>query len=169
MTEYDNVSSLNSQLFYAAQQKNLHDIKYFLQKGANINARCRIHNVTPLIAVTIRGYTEIAMYLIEKGADIHLETHHGNTALDYAIDNLRTEIAVYLVKKGAKIMLEKKEHFIFFHLAFLHKNYDIINILVEKNEELQKIVRAWRQELDEVKKGRLENKLTTTFEMFGTL
>jgi ankyrin repeat protein len=96
----EDLGSLNSLLFYAIQRNNIFDVQYFLRLGADINARWFILDLTPLMFAITKKYFDIAKFLIDKGADVNLQTYHGNTALHYAIHY--NEFAKYLIEKGAK-------------------------------------------------------------------
>ncbi len=101
------IESLNSYLFNAILKNNIHDVKYFLHAGADINARWWLHDLTPLMLTIIRGYTEIATFLIDKGADVNLQSYHGNTALHYAINNKSSiDLLSFLISKGSKKDIE---------------------------------------------------------------
>lgn len=49
------------------------------------------------------GHYELVKYLVDKGIDINAVTKHGDTPLDYAIDNGSEIIIQYLKSKGAEI------------------------------------------------------------------
>jgi len=55
-------------LHYAVRLKWIHGIEYMISKGADVNARDR-HNNIPLHDAACYGITDIAMYLLENGAD----------------------------------------------------------------------------------------------------
>jgi ankyrin repeat protein len=50
------------------------------------------------------GYFNIVKYLVEKGADIHIKSHYGRSALSEALSNSHTEVANYLRSIGARFV-----------------------------------------------------------------
>ncbi|MEM7589814.1 MAG: ankyrin repeat domain-containing protein [Myxococcota bacterium] len=49
-------------------------------------------SLTCLMMAAISGYTHVARYLLQYGADITLKSTEGKTALDYAVEKGRNEI-----------------------------------------------------------------------------
>ena len=96
------LASLNSLLFDAIQKNNIYDVRHVLQAGADINARWWLHDLTPLMISITKKYFELAKILIEKGADVNLQTYHGNTALHYVVHHKNNDIINILLNKGAK-------------------------------------------------------------------
>jgi len=80
-------------------QRALKYIKYFISKGADVNARDDADN-TPLHAAVEIGNVEIAMYLVSRGADINALRRGWSTPLDLAKGN--GEMVRHLLSKGAK-------------------------------------------------------------------
>ena len=58
-------------------------VKYFVEKGANIEAKNNDGD-TPLHYACLNQKTEIVKYFIEKGANIEAKNKNGNTPLHYA-------------------------------------------------------------------------------------
>ncbi|MFC5046252.1 ankyrin repeat domain-containing protein [Aquimarina hainanensis] len=96
--ELDTCFSLkNSQYNYLAisiKTNSLTAIKYFIEKGANIERICTTK--TPLMYAVKSGNIAIVKYLISKGANIDAQTPRGATAIDYADKYKQTEIKAYL-------------------------------------------------------------------------
>jgi ankyrin repeat protein len=85
---------------------NIHDVKYLLHAGANINARYWLHDITPLMLAMIKRNYELAKLLIVKGADVNLQMYNGNTALHYAINNkCNNELIKLFIDNNANINL----------------------------------------------------------------
>lgn len=53
--------------------------------------------------------TDVAKYLVDKGADLNLPDTKGNTPLHIATKNNQTEVTKYLVDKGARLDLQNNE------------------------------------------------------------
>jgi hypothetical protein len=78
--------------------------KLFLKHGANINGDGLIEKQdTPLLAACSLHGDQLAIYYIEKGADIHHPGCHGGTALHWAAWTGRPVLVKKLVEKGAEI------------------------------------------------------------------
>ena len=59
---------------------------------------------TPLVYASLKGYTDVVIDLIKKGADVNVHTENG-TALFNAANLGRTEIVKILLKEGANVNL----------------------------------------------------------------
>lgn len=102
----------NTQLHYAVEYGNYEETKFLLGKGFDVNAR-NFEGRTPLHFM-IQNCTrlDLAVLLLEYGADIDVEDVYGNTALslaasfihkpEYAWGNHKL-LADFFVKKGADI------------------------------------------------------------------
>ena len=93
---------------YAVLNKNLDYIKYFKNKGANIDERAN-NGVTPLmIACHNNPDIEFIDYLIENGASIHKCDSQGNNALFWAMGNSNLDIVKHLIDLGADVHINNK-------------------------------------------------------------
>jgi uncharacterized protein len=78
--------------------------KLFLKYGANINGNGIIEKQdTPLLAACSLHADKLAIFYIEKGADIHHPGCHGGTALHWAAWTGRPVLVKKLVEKGSEI------------------------------------------------------------------
>lgn len=78
--------------------------KLFLKHRANINGDGLIEKKdTPLLAASSLHADQVAIYYIEKGADIHHGGCHGGTALHWAAWTGRPKVVQRLVNEGAEI------------------------------------------------------------------
>ena len=73
--------------------KSMKSLKYFIEKGANIEGVCA--DKTPLMYAAKYGQLEMVKYLIEKGADYNA-TYRGRKAISYAREFNNSEIRKYL-------------------------------------------------------------------------
>jgi ankyrin repeat protein len=75
-----------SALHHAVRQGNLEAVKALLANGANVNDTTDTDGTTPLLEATINGQFDVALLLIEKGADVNKVARTGFTPL-YATIN----------------------------------------------------------------------------------
>lgn len=86
----------------AAGYQNFNDVKGFVNKGADVNAKDGYGNTPLLIAVQYSNYT-IAKYLIDNGADVNSQNNEGWTALNYAVYYGGDALAKLLIEKHASV------------------------------------------------------------------
>jgi ankyrin repeat protein len=75
-----------SALHHAVRQGNVEAVKALLAAGANINDTTDTDGTTPLLEATINGQFDVALLLIDKGADVNRVAKTGFTPL-YATIN----------------------------------------------------------------------------------
>ena len=100
-------------LMVAADSGKLSTVKLLLKQGANLHINDHNGYVTPLEAATENGYTDVAAYLIRRGANANARNDEGEGPLDIADHMGCKDIAALLRKAGAKrfISREKNEDF----------------------------------------------------------
>jgi len=76
-------------------------IHQHIEAGSDLNAKEPAVGSTALITAAVFGKTEIAIALIEAGADVNIKNNEGSTALHSAAFLCRTEIVEALLDKGA--------------------------------------------------------------------
>ena len=90
--------ALNEQLFEAALGGDLAQVKTFLEKGADVNAKDKA-GMTVLMFAANGSNPEAVKLLIEKGADVNVKANYGATALNSSENREITEL---LKAHGAK-------------------------------------------------------------------
>ncbi len=102
---YSNAQNIESQLGEAASKGNLKKVKQLVEKKyADVNCMWQINEAIqiPLIVyVVMENKSEIARYLIEKGADANAKDGFGMTSLMWASYNGDVELVKLLLEKGA--------------------------------------------------------------------
>ena len=58
---------------------------------------------TPVQAATVQGHFRVVLFLVQKGADVNIPAHSGNTALHYACMKSYVGLASFLVESGAAL------------------------------------------------------------------
>lgn len=76
-------------------------IRQHIAAGSDLNLKEPTMGSTPLISASVFGKTEVALALIEAGADVNLQNNEGSTALTSAAFLCRTEIVTALLEAGA--------------------------------------------------------------------
>ena len=76
-------------------------IREHIAAGSDLNMKEPSMGSTPLISAAVFGKTEVALALIEAGADVNLQNNEGSTALTSAAFLCRTEIVKALLENGA--------------------------------------------------------------------
>ncbi len=98
-----NTRSVSNALCDAVRSGDLRAVKERLANGVDINAEDSEFGVTALSWAVLRDNTEIAQFLIEKGAEVNAKSRDGSTPLHSAAFLGHTEIAELLIQKGAEI------------------------------------------------------------------
>ncbi|MBE7103781.1 ankyrin repeat domain-containing protein [Bacillus cereus] len=88
---------------------------------------------TPLHLAAYFGQKEIASFLLEHGADIHIraENDNENTPLQAAIANEQSELVAFLIEKGSDVNAVQSGGWTGLHEAALLGNEEIITLLLE--------------------------------------
>lgn len=77
-----------SAIHLAARQGNRAVVGALLEAGADINQVSEGDHSTPLLVATINGHWDLALELLERGADPNVASEHGSTPL-YGVINLQ--------------------------------------------------------------------------------
>ncbi|WP_341807962.1 ankyrin repeat domain-containing protein [Wolbachia endosymbiont (group E) of Neria commutata] len=88
-------------LSYAVMNNDWTMVRFLVETG-NASVSLGKYN-NPLSMAIARKYTELAEYLIEKGADVDQQDGIGRTLLHKAAENGNLDIVKFLVEKGAKL------------------------------------------------------------------
>ena len=76
-------------------------VKQHIQAGSDLNIKEPVMGSTPLITAAVFGKVEVALALIEAGANVNLQNKEGSTALHSAAFLCRREIVKALLENGA--------------------------------------------------------------------
>jgi len=102
-------SCLNIYNFYsyplisAAGRGQADEVEHLLKEEKNINARNFLFGQTALTEAVRSGHRDIALLLLDKGADINEKDGQGVTALMHAVEMEHRDMVEFLLNKGANI------------------------------------------------------------------
>jgi len=94
-------------LHAAAYGGNLEAAKLLVGAGAGVNDADDKFKVTPLIVASEENRADVAEFLLQSGADIHLSERHGYTALTRAGFKKRWDVVQLLLKNGGQCQSAK--------------------------------------------------------------
>lgn len=104
------LSSCYPYIHGAVKANDLERVKTYVAKG-HVNDREEIYQHTPLIMASYYGYTDIAAYLCQHGADPNVQGIDGSTALINSAYYNYPDITKILLECGASIdQRDKKGH-----------------------------------------------------------
>jgi len=106
-----------------------------IEQGIAIDAEIDVeHRLlgTPLQLVSAYGLTELAISLIDKGANVHPVTDYHDGALYRACSHGHLEIVKALIKAGAKINPLKEGETGPLHMACFHGHTEVAKTLIEE-------------------------------------
>ena len=91
-------------LHWACQMQNPIVAKFLLERGADVNAKSIIIEITPLFVthLMIDGH-ETAKFLLERGADVNAKDKWGNTTLHWVSESDALKVAELLLERGADV------------------------------------------------------------------
>jgi fucose 4-O-acetylase-like acetyltransferase len=93
-------------LHEAVMQGNMQAIKQHINAGANLDEKDPSGGSSPLITAAVFGKMEIALALIDAGADVNFQNNEGSTPLYTAAFFCRTEIVENLLANGADVSIK---------------------------------------------------------------
>ena len=129
--------------FEACYYGNLNVLKLFLENGLNVNIREKYSGETLLMRASYKGHTDIVKYLIDKGADINLNSSEKNTALMFAASEGHLEIVKILIEKGVEINAVNNYGWNALMQAVFGKHYNLVKYLLEKGSNTDVVDEQW--------------------------
>ncbi len=118
-------------LHYASRSGNISCVKYLVENGADVNAKCIVNETTPIFETST---LDVARYLVEHGAQLDVVSTKGRVALDYAIQGKHVEVVNYLVNCGVDVNFKKQPDLFNTMLQWT------INSLIPSNKDFEEAV-----------------------------
>jgi ankyrin repeat protein len=125
-----------SGLIIACNLNNFEYVKYFVERGINVNLKDNEFKNSALLVSICHGNLEITKYLIENGADINSKNNIGDTALHFACMEGHFETVKYLHEKGMDLNEKNMENNCAIIFAVGNGHYEIVKYLIENNVDL---------------------------------
>jgi ankyrin repeat protein len=104
--------------FIACEEGDLESVEVFLRNGRSVNELFQF--------ASKNGHIEAVKFLVEKGADIHLENGY---AIRWASLQGHVEVVKFLVEKGANLVVYGKKTI---RWACINGQVDLVNYLIQK-------------------------------------
>ena len=104
------IDSSSKQLLKETKIRGNRDVNKVIElinEGADVNYQGEHDKETALMNASEQGDIEIMKVLLENGANVNLKSHSGNTALNYAVDPLRS-FNGYQQPESVKLLLKHR-------------------------------------------------------------
>ena len=136
----ENLIYKHSYLINASAIGNLSLVKYFIENGADVNAKSNKRpNETPLHVAAFNGHLEVIKYLIEHGADVNIKDYYGKTPLFWAVYEGQLNVVKYFIEElGLDITIKDARGITPMHyvvLDFWKQKTDVLRVIKYLIEE----------------------------------
>jgi ankyrin repeat protein len=121
-------------IFQAIYTGDLKDVCALVDAGADVNLTTESERWPPLLQACCLGKTDIATFLIDKGANVNWKDHSHHeqrTPLALAIQYNNVELARYLLKNGADPNQTTEDENTPLLFATTWNSYEMVPILLE--------------------------------------
>ncbi len=117
-------------LHFACKKNNKILIQYLLHRKDNINDQENTKKETPLICAIQNNHESLALYLIQRGADIEAAQHEKWTALHYSARDGYHKAALKILKRKNVINAQNIRGWTPLHLAAWNNQVLLVNLLL---------------------------------------
>ena len=126
-----------------ACERNLTEVAKSLlrEEGVEIDARDETHQRSALHWACMKGNMELAMALVNRGADVDARDVNQCTPLHYACDKGNMELAMALVDRGADVDARSVDQCTPLHIACMKGNMEVAMALVDRGADVN--ARNW--------------------------
>ncbi|KAJ3655454.1 hypothetical protein Zmor_014585 [Zophobas morio] len=91
---------------------------------------------TPLYEACQNGYYNLAVLLVDHGANINVGTNEGSTPLHTACLHLHTSIVKFLLQSGGNVNITKKYGITPLHVACWSGHHDVVSLLLQNDANI---------------------------------
>lgn len=132
------VEEASALLVESAREGDLPGVTRALEQGADIETTEPIGGLTPLIIASNNGFTEIAVYLIDAGADVNAKSRQGITPLIAAAMNGHADMVALLATKITNLdqLSEMQYQSNALHLAARDGHTAVIEVLLKAGADV---------------------------------
>ncbi|WP_299874446.1 ankyrin repeat domain-containing protein [uncultured Cocleimonas sp.] len=120
-----------------AEQNMLKEMKKHIKNKEDINKRNNYGHV-PLLLAIIRGHEEMALLLLEHGADPTLKDNHGLNALHISAQEQMNNVAKIIIGKSPESLYVECKHGaqpLWYAVHNAKRPFDIIKLFLEKGAD----------------------------------
>lgn len=104
-----------------------------VQRG--LESRADVNGRTPLHWAALFGHLDVALLLLEKGADVNAQNQGGNTPLHSAVRGGHRDMALLLLARGANLNAASLDRRTPLHEAAEHRRGDMALLLLEQGAD----------------------------------
>uniref|UniRef100_A0A182JXL8 ANK_REP_REGION domain-containing protein n=1 Tax=Anopheles christyi TaxID=43041 RepID=A0A182JXL8_9DIPT len=106
---------------------------------SNVNRRDNSLGLTPLQIASRKGYTDVALILLEQGAKVQLRDAHGNTALHYAVECGCVRTVRLLLRHGASVGVRNSHGKSPLELAIASEQRKLVRALLRSGQLVESV------------------------------
>jgi len=114
----------------------LETVASYINNGMPVDQPLNSNGVTPLMLAVRCGQLDVVTYLVEQGANCHLQLKDGSTALLFAAQHDRYQIVQFLVAQGCSVNIENDQGHTPIIAAILNRNKVVARFLIENGATL---------------------------------
>lgn len=128
--------ALKSDLWIAARQNEIEEVKGYLEFGFDVNMKSLTPNEeSPLHNAVIGGHPKMINFLCDKGADVNIEDDSGNSPLHYAAQHGHVQCVRTLVKRGANKIAKNHVGYTPYQIALLKGHKKVAKLLPNRQKQ----------------------------------
>lgn len=110
-----------------------------IERGFDINSYEYGATNHPLLKAARHGYMDMALYLLDQGANINVKDWKGNSALSLAVWEGKIEMAKFLVTKGIDVDARNEHNWNALMQAIHQGHQELVEILIEKGSDVNAV------------------------------
>jgi cytochrome c len=128
-------SGLAAPLQDAAKAGDLERVRQLIDTGANLDARAGFG--TALHWAIVNGHDEVAVLLIERGANVNVSTSALGTPLHSAAKAGNARVALLLLERGANVDARQGSGYTPLHLAAEQGQVEVLRVLIDHGADVR--------------------------------